>query len=71
MARKGLPNQIWTTDIDNVLRGLRRQGRLLQLITVCKKAKKLWIKGMRRSVCSLPEGKRNWYKRTAEKGSNL
>jgi hypothetical protein len=45
MARKGLANQIWTTDIDNVLRGLRRQGRLLQLITVCKKAKKLWIKG--------------------------
>lgn len=26
---------------------------------------------MRRSVCSLLEGKRNWYKRTAEKGSNL
>lgn len=45
MARKGLANQIWTTDIDNVLRGLRRQGRLLQLITVCKKAKKLRIKG--------------------------
>ncbi len=26
---------------------------------------------MRRTVCSLPEAKRNWYKRTAEKGSNL